>query len=374
MTKERGLYLRGSTWWMQIGDHRESCKTSNIKDARKYRSARETAINNGTFLDIKNSERLKFPDFAQLFIDNHLKVNTKDWKKNYGQTLVPENRSGLVTYFKDKYLDEITPLNIEAFKQFRLSQGVKGATVNQDLMCLGTMYRRAIAWDKISFNPMDKVKKFKTSSQRLRYFTKEELKAIVEYAKNPMKEIISTAVNTGMRASETIALKWRDIDFGKNLICIDYQKNGKLDYIPMNQNTRNILMGVSRQGNSDYVFNKFNNKPFGGYEIISHNFKDIVDELKIKGSSFHTLRHTFASYLAMAGVDLYRISKLMRHSSIKMTERYAHLSPQHINQAVEVLTGQFDSIWGNITKTAQNEIESETEEFKNIVSSIDTVS
>ena len=99
-------------------------------------------------------------------------------------------------------------------------------------------------------------------------------------------------------------------------------------------------MTLRRIVDSPYVFCKNNGWPYN----FRKSFETALTNSGILGTSFHTLRHSFASHLAMSGVDLNTIRELMRHKSLAMTQRYAHLSRDHKARAVDVLAGQMDTI------------------------------
>jgi integrase len=113
------------------------------------------------------------------------------------------------------------------------------------------------------------------------------------------------------------------------------QKNGKHSTIPLNATALDVLRTIPRRLDSGYIFTgKTAGEPF--YDLKGQ-FEKATSIAKLQDVTFHTLRHTCASHLAMAGVDLATIREIMRHKSIEMTLRYAHLSPDHKKAAVDAL-------------------------------------
>jgi integrase len=138
-----------------------------------------------------------------------------------------------------------------------------------------------------------------------------------------------------MRKSEILNLKWEQVDLKHGLIFLNVTKNGERREIPINDTLRVTLQGVTRRLDSSLVFYS----PVTGkqYQNINRSFATALRRAKIQGCRFHDLRHTFASHLVMAGVDITTVSRLLGHKSLKMTLRYSHLAPSHIANAVNVL-------------------------------------
>ena len=143
------------------------------------------------------------------------------------------------------------------------------------------------------------------------------------------------AIHTGMRPSEQYNLTWERVDFARNLITIPKSKNGKTRYIPMNTVVAAVLQEMfKRSCGEGRMFIAKDGIPLKGYK---HWFEDAVKEAGIKEFTWYCLRHSFASRLVMAGVDIRTVADLMGHKTIQMTMRYAHLAQQHKLDAVERL-------------------------------------
>ncbi len=144
-----------------------------------------------------------------------------------------------------------------------------------------------------------------------------------------------TALNTGMRKSEVFGLTWDRVDLKNKLILLDKTKNYERRELPVNETLYRMLSGLTRHLKCDYVFyNPLTLKPF---DRLKESWARALRKSHIIDFHFHDLRHTFASWLVMSGVDLTTIKELLGHKDIKMTLRYAHLASSHIRKAVEVL-------------------------------------
>lgn len=191
-------------------------------------------------------------------------------------------------------------------------------------------------------NPAKNVRFFKENNCRLRYLEKEEINKVIQASPLRLKPIIIVALNTGMRRGEIFKLKWRDIDFQRDIIYLFDTKNGDKREIPMNDLVKKTLIGVRKHPDGPYVFCKKDGTP---YTNIKKSFLAALKKCGIINFRFHDLRHTFASQLVMSGIDLNTVRELMGHRDIKMTLRYAHLSPDHKRKAVEILGRKMVTNW-----------------------------
>lgn len=145
------------------------------------------------------------------------------------------------------------------------------------------------------------------------------------------------ALNTGMRKGEIFNLRKQDIDLDRKMIHISDSKNNESRDVPINDTIHRTLEAfVDGEGDpKNYIFvNPKTKKP---YDNVKKSFKTALKKVGIEDFTFHDLRHTFASHLVMNGVDLMTIKELLGHKDIKMTMRYAHLSPDHKRLAVQKL-------------------------------------
>ncbi|MEA1964231.1 MAG: site-specific integrase [Candidatus Aerophobetes bacterium] len=169
----------------------------------------------------------------------------------------------------------------------------------------------------------------------------KEIEALCNACAPYLKPIILTAVNTGIRKGKLLNLKWSDLDFHNRLIYLSDTKGAKKREIPMNEIMYKTLLRIRKNPDSPYVFCHKNGKP---YKDLRASLDKAARKAGIERFRFHDLRHTFASHLVMAGVDLKTVQELLGHKTIEMTLRYAHLSPGHKRAAVEVLCNRMDTI------------------------------
>jgi integrase len=191
------------------------------------------------------------------------------------------------------------------------------------------------------------VKKFKENNERVRYLTDEEEGRLFKALPLEHHVLVVTDLHTGLRQGELFNLRWTDIDFYSDTINVRQSKSGEGRRIPMNKALREALLTLRqarhRQGqkaqNGQELYSPFIFcSPNGAFlRNFARTWYPTLEAAKIEDFHFHDLRHTFASRLVMAGVDLYTVKTLLGHRTIQMTMRYAHLAPGHLKRAVEVL-------------------------------------
>lgn len=307
---------------------------------------RLASIAENKHLDVKKEQKIKFKDFAQTYINSHAIPNKRSWEttdKHYLKKLVP--------VFGEKYLHEITPIMIEKYKLDR-RKDVSVAYINRELACLKCMFNKAILWEMAVENPVRKVKLYKENNTRLRYLEREEIDKLLKNCSPGLRGIVLVAVNTGMRKAELQNLKWSDCNFQQSYVTLYHTKNGEKRIIPMNQTVKEALMSIRRHPESTYIFYGSDGLPYN----FRNSFDSAVKRSGIINFHFHDLRHTFASQLVMAGVDLNTVRELLGHHSLEMTLRYAHLSPDHKNRAVAALVGKIGTkLVPSVKSTNQSE-------------------
>jgi integrase len=141
-----------------------------------------------------------------------------------------------------------------------------------------------------------------------------------------------------MRRGEILSLKWAQVDLTNRKITLINTKNNESRVVPINATLYHELVRLRERSDGEYVFCRRNGSPA---KDIRSGFDAAVARAGIKDFRFHDLRHTFGSHLVMQGVDLRTVQQLMGHKEVKMTMRYSHLSPEHVQEAV----GKLDRLW-----------------------------
>ena len=213
------------------------------------------------------------------------------------------------------------------------------------------MLNTAVAWELMSQNPFREVKNVKVKEQDFDFWKPDERDEFLDrcYEVDPdFADAVLVACHTGLRVGELAGLNWRAIDFDRRTMAVKDTFNFKLNkrfhrtkthdkaiHLPLND----LVLEVFTRRRSNV---KTDGSVFSE-ELLRWSCKRLQRLCRKFGSRelrFHDLRHTFASCLAMAGADLMVIQKLMRHQSYQMTLRYAHLHPDHLRGATDILVSR----------------------------------
>ncbi|MDP8261904.1 MAG: site-specific integrase [Candidatus Ancaeobacter aquaticus] len=335
-----GVFKKDDGWYIDYyvrGKRRREKAGPNKRVAKLALEKRKIEIAEGKFLDIKKNEKIKFEDFSETYLELHSRLNKKPMVVVRDVILI----KNLSTHFAGKYLYNINPLMIERYKMER-GKEVSPATVNRELACLKSIFNKAIEWERAEDNPVRKVKFLKENNQRLRYLEEDEIGRLLDNCDDALRNIVIVALHTGMRRGEILGLQWRDIDLNKGIIYLLETKNNEKREVHMDDLVMKTLSSMQRDPESPYVFCDKDGKPNIN---LRRNFETALKNSGINEFRFHDLRHTYASYLVMFGIDIRTVQVLMGHKTIEMTLRYSHLSPDHKRRAVDVFGKRMDTYW-----------------------------
>ena len=210
------------------------------------------------------------------------------------------------------------------------------------------MEKASTIWSRetgIDRNPADQVEVRRPDDQRDRYLSEDELRRLKRaldekmYRKGTrtinktffrLRLIALIAVTTGMRQAEIFGLGRQDVMYSEGLLAVGGKlKGGKMRYVPLLPEVAGELRRFPAVMGEDRIFPPEPGAT-SGRQRVEGSFEDLLERAGIKDFRFHDLRHTFASWFMMNGGDLYELAKILGHSNIQMTERYAKLARQHI--------------------------------------------
>ena len=207
-----------------------------------------------------------------------------------------------------------------------------------------------------------KIKKF--DNQRVAFLSHEQADLLLETLKTRSTtwyHISLLSLHTGARAGELFNLKWGNVNLDAGIITLLDTKNGKTRHCHTTKDVHAMLTERGPGMKDDYVFSstrkrKNSDKKKGKITEVSHTFDDVVEQLKFNEGVkdrrqrivFHSLRHTFASWLVQSGVSLYVVQKLLGHEQISQTQRYSHLNKGNIEDALKT----FEAAWQQGTQEA----------------------
>jgi len=326
------LYRRNGIYWLGYKEHGKrkdrSLKTRD-KTTAVFRKAQidQLTIQGGSV--IPNSSNFCAPALEEY---KEFKANRRN--AEYNNSVYKSIKEfldwGDITQFRQ--------INDHLFESYLGKKRLKGnstATLNHIIRRLKEWLRYAQKRGLIADNPLQEFKKFTQEKNPPRFLSKEEIHSLLEASQDPtvyadghttLYPVIMTGVYTGMRQAELFSLTWQDIDFERNRIFVVNKENFqtkslKFRVIPLHPALKEVLIKEKTPGSTGKCFDVTNWKRL---------FKRIVvDRAKLLNVGFHTLRHTFASHLIMAGSDLPTVSELLGHSEIKTTMIYSHLLQEH---------------------------------------------
>ena len=246
-------------------------------------------------------------------------------------------------FFGRRRLEEVGPALIEEFKALKLKEGQSPKSVNNHLCILRKLLNLAAEWEVISHAP--RVKQLRTAPSEVRFLSFGETERFLLAAAPEWKAFLVTALKTGLRVGELLALRWEDIDLMAGRLVVrrtlwrDQEgtpKSGRMREVPLSEEAVSTLK-AHRHLKGKYVFCESD-----GRRLTHSRVKDVVPRTCTRAGlakrlTTHDLRHTFASHLVMRGVALKAVQELLGHATMEMTMRYAHLSPDVRRDAVRLL-------------------------------------
>jgi integrase len=245
--------------------------------------------------------------------------------------------------FAGREIQALQSTDIRAYVHRRKNLGISASTINRELALFSAAINFANReWDWQLPNPL-KGKKLKEPEGRVRWITCEEADSLIAAARSEPKaphlaDFVILGLNTGCRSGELLGLDWRRIDLKADLIYLEaeHTKAGKRRSVPLNRQAREAVLNRKRFQQqfcpkSQWVFC---DEVGSQIQSVRRSFATACRRVGIQDFHIHDLRHTCAAWLVSLGVPLTEVRDLLGHSTVKVTERYAHLAPENVRMAV----------------------------------------
>lgn len=345
------IFKRGSVYWFHFmfnGEHiQRSTKQGNPKVARQIEAAYRTALAKGEVGIEERKPAPIFKDFADRFLAH---VEARHENKPQTVAFYAAKLSRLLEYapIGSARIDKIDEGVIETYiVQRRASVGP--ATVNRELATLRRMLRLAQEWKELQRVPRIRL----LSGERMREFvlSRKDEAIYLTACPQPLHDLAVLMLETGLRIGEALHLEWSDVTlqalkgsrFGFIRIREGKSKNAKR-IIPLTDRASALLSDRRNTRTSPFVFGNREGQPYVGTSI--NHLHQAVCNPKVNGKRkrifprdfvLHSLRHTMLTRLGESGVDAFTIMRIAGHSSITVSQRYIHPTPEAVERAFERL-------------------------------------
>ncbi len=236
----------------------------------------------------------------------------------------------------------------DEYKAWR-RQTVSAATVNREITVLHAVCRKAVEWQMMARDPLAGYKLENADNRRTRFIEDTEFYRLLTNSHSDLAPILMMARYTGMRLGEILHLCWADIDIKRGFAHLRQTKSGESRIVPLSTEIVQMLSNTLLSARQGYIFRHVSQDPIRAIKVPSDGsvalkrdgwFKEEFDKAVCRAEltdfRFHDLRHTWASHAAMRGVDMQTIATVLGHKTIRMTQRYSHLSSAHLKASVEL--------------------------------------
>lgn len=352
-TNCKGLMLEirqtgGKTYYLRYTNQRGRPRQMKLADARDISLSQARTLADKARAQIalgedplqKKQAAREVPTFGE-FIEQRYLPFVKGYKKSWNSDVSYLNNQILPVLGK-KHLDEITKKDIIDLHHGLKAKGYKPGTCNRSLILLRYAFNLAIRWEipGITANPTKDVPLFDDfAGQRDRFLSQEETHRLfdaVQQSDNPMLQfIVPMLILSGARKREVLDAKWEDFDLDRRQWRIPVTKTGRPRYVPLSNGVITLLANVPHDERCPWVFaNPKTKKP---YESVFNAWNTARKLAGLSEVRIHDLRHSFASFLVNAGRSLYEVQRILGHTQIKTTQRYAHLSQDTLLDAADAV-------------------------------------
>lgn len=241
-------------------------------------------------------------------------------KNQYNEKLYFRKLQTFLKLEKIHFVNDITPEHMIHFENI-LKLGMKNSSVNRRFSGISNFFSHALDWEMISKNPLDRRKELKVTTPQRKHWTFEHYEKFIPLCEGNRKNIFIFLWITGARPVESRNFKWTDIDYTKNIIYLSCGKpNGNQREFPITEELSQFLHSLKPEGL--FLFHE-NGKAVTDQQLwqyCHHRMRKLgFEKLSPYGS-----RHSFGTKLDKAGVNVFKIAKLMGHSSLETTRQYCH--------------------------------------------------
>lgn len=279
-----------------------------------------------------------FAHFAERFMATYAPANNKASEVEAKKGIL---RVHLLPAFGACAIDRIGVAEVEEYKARKLESRMARKSINNQLTVLRKILATAVEWRVIKSVPQ--IKWLRTPAPEFDFLTFEEASRLICAAAAEWRTAITIALRTGLRQGELRALRWSDVDLERGRLVVrravwrdivSTPKNGRVREVALSQQAADALRQHARVG--ELVFCAVDGSMLSK-GAMKWPLWNACRKAGLRDIGWHTARHTFASHLVMRGAPIKAVQELLGHSTIEMTMRYAHLSPDARREAVQLL-------------------------------------
>lgn len=352
--RNKGVGYKATYSYTLNGKKKRQCKTFNKKsDALKWLTLKDAEKTKNKILGHSSSKKnlagTTFIEFASGWLER-IKIRvTPGTHKEYASKI--ENK--FIPFFGgETLLTSIYSEDLEKLLIYLNELGFVPKTINLYITLIKQIFKDAYEHNYISEDPTKRLKLIKIPEGKFNYWEKEDIEYFIKHAQDwEFFDFAMMAINTGMRIGELSALRPRDINFEQNQIRVTRSLKKDSSFgttkgkthrsIPMNKRVRSILEKRVKSLSPDDLIFTHKGKVINIGHFTDRYWKPFIRKIKVKKEiRFHDLRHTMASNFMMqkhSHANVFILQSLLGHADIKETMKYAHLSPNHLDDAKDVI-------------------------------------
>lgn len=313
---DHNLYQRGGIWYARIQvrgqELRESLHTDDRREARKRRDRWLGQVNQHTYGEPRHRWQDAVGRYEIEVVPGNIKASTA---QRYGVSL-----NQLHPILGERFLDEIDSRLVAEIVSKRKTAGATNATIRRDLTAVSVILRACRTWGWADSNPALDFDRGIVRERRdpIRPPSDDDVKKMVARCPGNFAKCVLFLRYTGMRQQEAVMLEWPQVDLKRKAAQLLDTKTSRARAVPLNRQALGTLAGTSRHNRSDFVFWHDEGLPY-------RNFASRFAALAVlAGVAFrcHDLRHKFAIEYLRAKGDIYKLSRILGHASVKTTEIY----------------------------------------------------
>ena len=354
--------IRDGLWkvrWREGGRNRSTNVHGSHELAKKIERKKMSVRDENRHLDVKREVNFRISSLIDRYTKEYARKKKSASREN---SILERIRRELGHYF----VREVDGPAVQRWFGGLTDGGLSEGTAVRHFNVMHHMMEKASTiWSKdtgIDRNPADQIEVKRPDDQRERYLSAEEIAALKDSLDEKMyragtheinrtfyrlRVIVLIALTTGMRIGEIFGLTWADIRYNEGLIAVRGKlKGGKIRYAPLTPELANELRKYPAVIGQELLFPPKRGAK-GERQRVESSFETLLDLAGIQNFRFHDLRHTFASWYMMNGGDLYELAKILGHSNIRMTERYAKLGKTHIARTGDTARGMWKLMAGD---------------------------